>query len=336
MIQLSTIQTNPMNTTGKTGDKEGAPSMAFDVLFQLFGQQEPLGADTVSEQVLAQLPFLQKQNPLMGIIFEKAPFEKAPLIQVPIEGQPQVVKTSSGITQEVRPEFTQMAKMPEPQPDAANIFKRQFVEGEKHISPTFIQAEEASLIETVPSSKNSQAEAFTIITSPQITQSNHSSGQQVQMPTVRASQFDQEVTMFLQSSIHITGMDDGIEAAFTLAPKHLGKVDVKVTIHDGQVTAEFLTSTPLGKDLLETHVQTLRSALETQGLQVGKIDVSQAQTSTAGTSFMGTFSQKGDSSGRQQQQDSRKRNEQSIIQTQDEYREYGMETGWVSKINTTA
>ncbi|MEW9052661.1 MAG: flagellar hook-length control protein FliK [Neobacillus sp.] len=336
MIQLSTIQTNPMNKSGKTADKDGAPrTAAFEALFQLLGQQEQAKADTDSEQVLAQLPFLQQQNPLMGIIFEKTP-----LIQVPIEiqpEQPQVVTTPAGITTEKQSESAPTGKMPEPQPDAANILKRQIVEGEKHISQTFVQADEASsLIETVPSGKNSQAEAFTIITSPQITQSNHSSGQQVQMPTVRASHFDQEVTKFLQSSIHITGMDDGIEAAFTLAPKHLGKVDVKVTIHDGQVTAEFLTSTPLGKDLLETHVQTLRSALETQGLQVAKIDVSQAQTSTSGTSFMGAFSQKGDSSGRQQQQDSRKRNEQSIIQTQDEYREYGMETGWVSKINTTA
>jgi flagellar hook-length control protein FliK len=335
MIQLSTIQTNSMNKSGKTADKDGAPpAAAFDALFQLLGQQEQAKADTDSEQVLAQLPFLQQQNPLMGIIFEKPP-----LIQVPIEiqaEQPQVVTTPAGITTEKQSESIPTGKMPEPQPDAASILKSQIVESEKHISPTFIQADEASLIETVPSSKNSQAEAFTIITSPQITQSNLSSDQQVQMPTVRASHFDQDVTTFLQSSIHITGKEDGIEAAFTLAPKHLGKVDVKVTIHDGQVTAEFLTSTPLGKDLLETHVQTLRSALETQGLQVGKIDVSQAQTSTAGTNFMGAFSQKGDSSGRQQQQESRKRSEQAIIQTQDEYREYGVETGWVSKINTTA
>ena len=65
-------------------------------------------------------------------------------------------------------------------------------------------------------------------------------------------------------------MGDGIEAAFTLTPGHLGKVDVKVTIQDGKLTAEFLTSTPLGKELLETHIQALRSALETQGLQLFK------------------------------------------------------------------
>jgi flagellar hook-length control protein FliK len=125
-----------------------------------------------------------------------------------------------------------------------------------------------------------------------------------------------------------------MEAAFTLAPKHLGKVDVKVTIQDGQVTAEFLTSTPLGKDLLETHVQSLRSALETQGLLVGKIDIS--QQSTTASNFLGHFSQKGDSQTRQGQQDSRKRGEQPLHKAQDEYRDYAPETGWVSKINTTA
>jgi flagellar hook-length control protein FliK len=85
--------------------------------------------------------------------------------------------------------------------------------------------------------------------------------------------------------------------------------------------------------LLESHVQVLRSALETQGMQVGKIDITQ-QTST-NFNFMGAFSQKGDSNGRPGQQDSRKRSEPVQLPIQDEYRDYITDTGWVSQINTT-
>ncbi|GHH99987.1 flagellar hook-length control protein FliK [Neobacillus kokaensis] len=162
-------------------------------------------------------------------------------------------------------------------------------------------------------------------------------GKTVLTETVRAAHFEQDMKQFIQPAIHVTGSDEGFEAVFTLAPKHLGKVDVKVTIQDGQVTAEFLTSTSLGKDLLETHVQALRSSLETQGLQVGKIDISQQPSNTnTNTNFVGTFSQSGDSHGRQGQQESRKRSDQHLIQAKEQTRAYDIQTDWVSQINTTA
>jgi flagellar hook-length control protein FliK len=151
-------------------------------------------------------------------------------------------------------------------------------------------------------------------------------------PSVQATQFDQDVSQVLKSAMNVQQSKDGIEAAFTLAPDHLGKVDVKVSIKDGHVTAEFLASTSSGKNLLETNVHALRAALETQGLQVEKINISQQNTS----SFMGTFSQKGDSNTRQGQQDSRKRNERIVNNQEKEYRDFGQDTGWVSQINTTA
>ncbi|MDF2902974.1 MAG: hypothetical protein K0S25_612 [Bacillus sp. (in: firmicutes)] len=151
-------------------------------------------------------------------------------------------------------------------------------------------------------------------------------------PSVQATQFDQDVSQVLKSAMKVQQSKDGIEAAFTLAPDHLGKVDVKVSIKDGHVTAEFLASTSSGKNLLETNVHALRAALETQGLQVEKINITQQNTS----SFMGTFSQKGDSNTRQGQQDSRKRNERIVNNQEKEYRDFGQDTGWVSQINTTA
>jgi flagellar hook-length control protein FliK len=148
--------------------------------------------------------------------------------------------------------------------------------------------------------------------------------------TLSAVQFEKEIDMFVKSAFQVQDLSDGMEASFRLSPEHMGKVDVKVSIIDGNVTAEFLTSTTAGKDLLEAHVQTLRMALETQGFQVDKINVSQQNAST----FLGSFSQKGESNGRHSQQDAKKRNVQIVQNQEKEYQEYGVGSG--SQINTTA
>ncbi len=149
---------------------------------------------------------------------------------------------------------------------------------------------------------------------------------------IRESQFTKDVFKFLQTAMSIQNAGDGIEAVFTLSPQHLGKIDVKVSIVDSQVTAEFIATTASGKELLESNVQSLRIALEAQGFQVEKINISQQNSS----SFMGPFSQKGDSNTRQGSQDTRKRNERIVHNQEKEYRDVGYDSEWVSHINTTA
>jgi hypothetical protein len=147
---------------------------------------------------------------------------------------------------------------------------------------------------------------------------------------VNANQFNQDMVKFFQSAVRVQDLGNGMEAAFSLKPEHLGRVDVKLSIVDGIVTADFLASTQSGKELLETHIQTLRVALETQGLQVDKIHISQGSNS----SLLGSFSQRGESNGRQAQSDSKKRHVQNVQNQETEYRDYDMDS--VSKINTTA
>ncbi|WHY88396.1 flagellar hook-length control protein FliK [Neobacillus novalis] len=148
---------------------------------------------------------------------------------------------------------------------------------------------------------------------------------------VRATNFQQDVGQVFQAAIKVQEAKKGMEATFTLQPEHLGKVDVKVLIKDGNVTAEFLASTPLGKDLLQTNVQALHMALEQQGFRVDKIDISQQFSHLANS-----FSQKGDSNSRQGQPDSRKRNERYIQTKEEAYLDFPSEIGWSSQINTTA
>jgi flagellar hook-length control protein FliK len=339
MIQLSGIQINGINQTGKMAAKEGEQATGFEALLQLIGQMEEKDAE--STELVNQLIFPQ-QHPLME------PLLKTMLVgNFPSQGEPIFEKQvlNNPVLESVKNEPSPSAgKMGEIQPDAVTFFKGtegiktatdetvKRLEGGIQISEDSGQSESEN---AVLQNKNSPAEFISLTNSTPTIQPIISSENVIPTTqTLHADQFDQEITKFLQTSINVTGMEDGIEATFTLTPEHLGKVDVKVTIQDGQLTAEFLTSTPLGKELLESHVQALRSALETQGLQVGKIDILQ-QTSTH-LNFMGAFSQKGESNGRQGQQDSRKRSEPVQLPTQDDYRDYITDPGWVSQINTTA
>ncbi|WP_419955443.1 flagellar hook-length control protein FliK [Neobacillus niacini] len=345
MIQLSGIQMKSINQTGKKAASEGEQAAGFEALLQLIGQvqEQQKEEDTVPFgfiNPLVQSASLQQNaltDPILhqvGEGMEKWSIEVQAQVEPNIENGKQ---TSENLLfqSNIKKLVTVEGQTGEVQPEAATIFQES-VTGDL-VKETGIVTNEDFHQKELPdvnqTGRNSTVDALTTFHSTLTNQPVVSNEKAVPAQTVQANQFDQEITKFLQSSIHVTGLEDGIEAAFTLAPKHLGKVDVKVTIQEGQVTAEFLTSTPLGKDLLETHVQTLRSALETQGLHVAKIDISQQNINS---NFMGAFSQKGDSNARHGQQDSRKRNDQQLIQTQDEYRDYTIETGWVSKINTTA
>ncbi|MEH7112348.1 flagellar hook-length control protein FliK [Neobacillus niacini] len=362
MIQLSGIQINSMNQSGKMIVKDGEQAAGFEALLQLMGQvqgQQEVQEEQETEPFGIMNPFVQPsilvQNVIPGSVLEPEGIEKLSLLVQTQVQQTQVEQTKVEPNIEMMVKQTadnplfqstvknlvtvdrQAGKMPPVEatlilePVAGEMVNETDIVTQKVItSEEFKQKELPDLNQPV---KNSLAESFTMAHSAPTNQPIISSEKVIPTTqTIHADQFDQEITKFLQTSINVTGLEDGLEATFTLMPKHLGKIDVKVTIQDGQVAAEFLTSTPMGKELLETHVQALRSALETQGLQVGKLDISQQITNT---NFMGTFSQKGDSQARQGQQDSRKRSEPVHLQTQDEYRDYITDTGWVSQINTT-
>lgn len=331
-----------INQTGKMAASEGEQADGFEALLQLIGQvqEQQKEEDTVPFGFINPLvqPASLQQNALTDPILLEGMEKRSIAVQVQAEPNVEMAKQTAD-----NPLFQSAinslvgvdGQKGEILLETATIYQKAVTA--EYVKETGIVTNEDStqkeLLDMNQTGRNSSVDAFTTVHSTQATQPIISNEKGVPLQTVQANQFDQEITKFLQSSIHVTGLEDGIEAAFTLAPKHLGKVDVKVTIQEGQVTAEFLTSTPLGKDLLESHVQTLRSALETQGLHVVKIDISQQNINS---NFMGAFSQKGDSNARHGQQDSRKRNDQQLIQTQDEYRDYAIETGWVSKINTTA
>ncbi|REE94419.1 flagellar hook-length control protein FliK [Paenibacillus taihuensis] len=71
------------------------------------------------------------------------------------------------------------------------------------------------------------------------------------------------------------------QAQLTLYPEHLGQVNVNISVHGGIVTAQFLADTVTAKDMLENQMAQLRSTLQSQGLQVDKLEVSQTAAQTS-------------------------------------------------------
>ncbi|PZD93326.1 hypothetical protein DNH61_22050 [Paenibacillus sambharensis] len=63
------------------------------------------------------------------------------------------------------------------------------------------------------------------------------------------------------------------EARLTLLPEHLGQVDVKISMQNGQLTAQFVTDNVMARDMIESQMVQLRASLQTQGLQVEKLEV---------------------------------------------------------------
>lgn len=95
------------------------------------------------------------------------------------------------------------------------------------------------------------------------------------LPSVPVDQFAEKMEGFLFKQMQLSSLKGASEARISLYPEHLGQVDIKLTLHNGQLTALFTTDNKLAKDMLENQMAQLRSALQAQGLQVERLEVSQ-------------------------------------------------------------
>ncbi|WP_310550343.1 flagellar hook-length control protein FliK [Paenibacillus glufosinatiresistens] len=98
-------------------------------------------------------------------------------------------------------------------------------------------------------------------------------------PQVPVQRFAQEMNAYIGGKMEVIKRGDALEATLSLFPEHLGQVDVKITMQNGLLVAHFATEHAGAKDLLENQMAQLRSALQSQGLQVEKLEVTQ-NTST--------------------------------------------------------
>ncbi|MEK4664717.1 flagellar hook-length control protein FliK [Priestia sp. FSL H7-0729] len=164
--------------------------------------------------------------------------------------------------------------------------------------------------ETTSASKaGGELEHSTIITAGELSlRSSGTTAGKPAEPVMQTSQFAKEMTQFVVNKLDIVQQKGFSEATISLRPEHLGKLDVQITLQNGQLVARFMTEHTMAKDMLEQQMTQLRSSLQAQGIQVERLEVTQ-NSSIGSQMYQDGGRQPGSNS--QQQRRSREREEQS-------------------------
>ncbi|WP_027090868.1 flagellar hook-length control protein FliK [Cohnella thermotolerans] len=119
------------------------------------------------------------------------------------------------------------------------------------------------------------ASGWTLIGQDAAKQANAETGKPALPAQVPVRQFAQEIGNYAVKQFVLTGGNGVAEARLSLHPEHLGQVDVRIAMQDGQMTAQFVTHSGTAKELLENQMSLLRTALQSQGIQVDRMEVVQ-------------------------------------------------------------
>lgn len=142
--------------------------------------------------------------------------------------------------------------------------------------------------DTAPESPNESltnvtddASEFTLQTNNMNRQAVHNQQPVVQTHFVHADRFAEQMAQAFKTMK--AGSSNGLsEVRIMLQPEHLGQVDVKVTMQNGHIVAQFMADTVHGKEMLESQLAQLRSMLHSQGLQVERLEVFQYNPQNSG------------------------------------------------------
>lgn len=144
--------------------------------------------------------------------------------------------------------------------------------------------EEAPLFQPLDSGQAEQGEPAAVPIHEVLRQM--SSGQWTgKTPVLRmpAPTFTEDFARFVVQSFSLKTNADGVtEAKISLYPQHLGQVEVKLSMHNGQLVAQFVADSLTGKEMLESQLAQLRTTLQNQGIQVEKLDVTQSSSLQSG------------------------------------------------------
>jgi flagellar hook-length control protein FliK len=138
---------------------------------------------------------------------------------------------------------------------------------------------EESLVDLVDLPTETATATNTIVTIGDLQKSQQASIAVDKVPTatINAANFTEEMTEHVLKNMKITMAGGFSEAKLSLFPKNLGHIDVRISMQDGQLIAQFAADSLAGKQMLESQLPQLRQALQTQGLQVEKLEVTQNQ-----------------------------------------------------------
>ncbi|WP_397537514.1 flagellar hook-length control protein FliK [Rummeliibacillus pycnus] len=102
------------------------------------------------------------------------------------------------------------------------------------------------------------------------------------LPTTKAAQAEAFVKEFqaIMNRSQFSNNAAGTKLLIKLYPENLGSIRVELVQKDGIMTARFLASTTIGKQMLESQLQQLKQGLVNQNIQLDRIDVAQALNET--------------------------------------------------------
>lgn len=101
------------------------------------------------------------------------------------------------------------------------------------------------------------------------------------LPVAQAAQLVKDMGELVVKQLSFQKGEGFSEARITLMPEHLGQVTIKLTMVNGQLTAQFVAETMAGRELLDSQLYQLRASLQNQGIQVEKLEVSQHSSTSA-------------------------------------------------------
>ncbi|BBI34436.1 flagellar hook-length control protein FliK [Cohnella abietis] len=155
---------------------------------------------------------------------------------------------------------------------------------------------------------------------------------------VPVQQFAQQMEKFLVKQFQLSQGNGVSEAKLTLTPEHLGQVDIRIVLHNGQLTAQFITDNAMARDMIENQMAQLKTALNGQGLQVERLEVVQQPAST-GTAFMqqdNRNSNSGNGKGSNGQEKGDSYEDPALFAAELERTSFLKEFGYGSSLNVTA
>ncbi|MBB6674598.1 flagellar hook-length control protein FliK [Cohnella nanjingensis] len=103
---------------------------------------------------------------------------------------------------------------------------------------------------------------------------------------VPVQQFAEHVEKYLVKQFSLSSGNGTSEARLSLTPEHLGQVEIRLVMQNGQLNAHFVAHNEAARELLETQLAQLRTTLQGQGIQVERMEVVQQPSLTETSAFL--------------------------------------------------
>ena len=165
------------------------------------------------------------------------------------------------------------------------VWRFQVVDGNDSVSSDSLIANVAPVLAGEETSETGSQPAWTLL-SHDAKSAEPVQVKQVVTAQVPVQQFAQQVEKLLVKQFLLAQTGGVIEAKLSLTPEHLGQIDVRILMQNGQLTAQFVAENGMARDLIENQMAQLRSSLQAQGLQVERLEVVQQSSSSSSASFL--------------------------------------------------